>query len=149
MTDNMNTPSLPAVHYIGFWPRVLASLVDSIVLLLAIVPIWLLYRTLGGAEPMDPTIRLLMDWGLMMAVVLAFWVAAQATPGKMLVRGIIVDAETFQPVGFGRLVLRYVAYYVSIIPLLLGFFWVGWDARKQGFHDKIARTVVIRKPIKA
>lgn len=142
-------PAKPTVHYIGFWPRVLASLVDSIVLMLAIVPIWLLYRLVAGADQVDPVVRMMTDWGLMMAIVLAFWIAAQATPGKMMVKGIIVDAETHQPVGFGRLALRYVAYYASIIPLMLGFFWVGWDERKQGFHDKIARTVVIRKPVKA
>jgi uncharacterized RDD family membrane protein YckC len=28
--------------------------------------------------------------------------------------------------------------------LLLGFIWVGFDQRKQGWHDKLAKTVVIK-----
>ena len=38
---------------------------------------------------------------------------------------------------------RYLGYYVSILGLGFGFFSVGWDKRKQGWHDKIVRTVVI------
>ena len=34
---------------------------------------------------------------------------------------------------------------VVMIPLMLGLFWVAWDRRKQGWHDKIARTVVIKQ----
>ena len=34
------------------------------------------------------------------------------------------------------------------VTLGLGFLWVGWDKRKQGFHDKLANTVVIRNPAK-
>jgi len=44
----------------------------------------------------------------------------------------------------GRLALRYLGYYVSTIVLFLGFFWVAWDKKKQGWHDKMARTVVIK-----
>jgi uncharacterized RDD family membrane protein YckC len=40
-------------------------------------------------------------------------------------------------------VIRYLAYYVSLIPLGLGFFWIAWDDKKQGWHDKIAGTIVI------
>jgi uncharacterized RDD family membrane protein YckC len=40
-------------------------------------------------------------------------------------------------------VLRYAAYLASILPLMLGFLWVARDPRKQGFHDKIANTVVL------
>ncbi len=39
---------------------------------------------------------------------------------------------------------RYFGYYVSILPLMLGIIWVGIDKRKQGWHDKLAGTVVIR-----
>ena len=44
----------------------------------------------------------------------------------------------------GQLIGRYLAYYVSIIPLCLGLIWVGIDAKKHGFHDKLASTLVIR-----
>jgi uncharacterized RDD family membrane protein YckC len=41
--------------------------------------------------------------------------------------------------------VRYLGYFVSALPLGLGFFWVAWDKRKQGFHDKLAKTVVIHE----
>ena len=43
-----------------------------------------------------------------------------------------------------QLVIRYLGYYVSTIPLGLGLIWVAFDARKQGWHDKMAGTVVVR-----
>ena len=43
-----------------------------------------------------------------------------------------------------QLLLRYLGYYVSMIPCFIGIFWIGFDRRKQGWHDKIARTVVVR-----
>ncbi|MFC3854060.1 RDD family protein [Salinispirillum marinum] len=38
---------------------------------------------------------------------------------------------------------QYVRYFVSTIPLLLGFFWMLWDAKNQTWHDKLAGTVVV------
>ena len=40
--------------------------------------------------------------------------------------------------------MRYLGYYVSIIPLFLGLIAVAFDPRKQGWHDKLAGTVVVR-----
>lgn len=36
------------------------------------------------------------------------------------------------------------AYYVPAIPLCLGFLWVAFDSKMQGWHDKLAGTVVVR-----
>jgi uncharacterized RDD family membrane protein YckC len=62
----------------------------------------------------------------------------------MVIKARIVDADSAGPPSTGQLVGRYFAYYISIIPLCLGLFWVAFDARKQGWHDKLARTVVVR-----
>ena len=78
-----------------------------------------------------------------MAVVL-FWIRVQATPGKMLIHARIADAKTGANPRPGQLVLRYLGYFVSGVVLGLGFLWVAFDARKQGWHDKIAGTVVVR-----
>lgn len=56
----------------------------------------------------------------------------------------IVDAKTGGKPSTGQLIGRYLGYYVSIIPLFLGLIWVGIDARKQGFHDKLGGTLVVR-----
>ena len=79
-----------------------------------------------------------------MAIIL-FWIYKSATPGKMVIDAIIVDADTLGPPSKFQLFVRYLGYYVSIFPFCLGLFWVAWDQRKQGFHDKLANTVVIRK----
>jgi uncharacterized RDD family membrane protein YckC len=62
----------------------------------------------------------------------------------MALRLRVVDARTGQAITTGKAIGRYLGYYVSALPLLLGFIWVGIDKRKQGFHDKLAGTVVIR-----
>jgi uncharacterized RDD family membrane protein YckC len=77
------------------------------------------------------------------AVVL-FWVYRQATPGKMAIGAKIVDAKTLGKPSTGQLIGRYLSYYLSTIVFLLGFIWVAFDARKQGWHDKLAGTLVIR-----
>jgi uncharacterized RDD family membrane protein YckC len=45
---------------------------------------------------------------------------------------------------FGLAFLRWVGYIISAVVLYLGFVWIAFDAKKQGWHDKIAGTVVIR-----
>ena len=73
-----------------------------------------------------------------------FWMYRQATPGKMVIRARIVDARNGGQPDTRQLVIRYLGYYVSTLPLLLGFVWVAFDPRKQGWHDKLAHTVVVR-----
>jgi uncharacterized RDD family membrane protein YckC len=73
-----------------------------------------------------------------------FWIYRQATPGKMAISARIVDAKTGQAPSTRQLVIRYLGYFVSTIPFGLGLMWVGFDPRKQGWHDKLAGTVVVR-----
>ena len=72
-----------------------------------------------------------------------FWLKKQATPGKMAVSAKVVDA-TGNAMSVGQSIGRYFAYIVSIIPLGLGFIWVAFDSKKQGWHDKLVGTVVIK-----
>jgi uncharacterized RDD family membrane protein YckC len=77
-----------------------------------------------------------------------FWTKYLGTPGKMLLRLRVVDANTGKAISTPKAIGRYLGYYVSAFPLLLGFIWVGIDKKKQGFHDKLAGTVVIRDTAK-
>ena len=45
-----------------------------------------------------------------------------------------------------EVLLRYVGIIISIIPLFLGLIWAAFDSRKQGWHDKIAGTYVVKVP---
>lgn len=141
-TDSMTTT---AVHYAGFWARAFAVVLDTIVQCIVIAPLLLYF--FGFQALMDYNTNLgntdfYISIGLMVAVVLC-WKYKSATPGKMMMGLKVVDAQTLGPVPMGRLVLRYLAYYVSLLPLCLGFIWVAFDKRKRGFHDMIAKTVVI------
>ncbi len=56
----------------------------------------------------------------------------------------VVDATTGQKIGIVRGFVRLLGYIIASIPFALGLMWAGWDPRKQGWHDKIASTVVLR-----
>jgi len=85
-----------------------------------------------------------VTWVLPAIAVIIFWMTKQATPGKMVISATIVDADSGKAPTTGQLIGRYLAYYVSSIPLGLGFLWVAFDRKKQGWHDKLAGTVVVR-----
>ena len=73
---------------------------------------------------------------------LIFWVVTGFTPGKGLL-GLRVVRSNGQPVTIGLALLRYIGYWVSALFLFLSFLWVIVDRRKQGWHDKIGRTIVV------
>lgn len=134
------------VRYVGFWARVLAAMVDSLLLALVLVPVVLLLfwdQLMASEGQLEGTANLVFNYLIPILIVLAFWVYRSATPGKMLIKAVIVDADTLQKPQMWQWIVRYLGYYVSGLLLMLGFLWVAWDPRKQGFHDKLARTVVI------
>jgi uncharacterized RDD family membrane protein YckC len=69
--------------------------------------------------------------------------AVGQTPGKMLL-GLRVIRTSGEPLGFGIAFLRWVGTLVSALPFWLGFLWIALDGKKQGWHDKIAATLVVR-----
>jgi uncharacterized RDD family membrane protein YckC len=86
----------------------------------------------------------MLNYILPAIAVIVFWIYKSATPGKMATKLMIVDAETGGRPSTSQFIGRYLGYYISMIPLFLGIIWVGFDKRKQGWHDKLAGTVVIR-----
>ncbi len=135
-------------EYAGFWIRFGAVLIDLVVIAIVFwVPLTLIY----GEEYWVGDRFYYGFWDLMFNYVLPFfatvwfWVRYFGTPGKMALRLRIVDAKTGRKLSLGQAVGRYFAYIVAAIPLFLGYIWVGIDKRKQGLHDKLAGTVVIRQ----
>ena len=121
-----------------------AFLIDWLIVIVILVP--LLIVVFGMREiSLDPAEH---SWDLLVplvigAAVVGFWRYCGATPGKVALGVKIVDANTLLPASTARLVLRFFGYLVSALPLYLGFLWIAIDRRKQGWHDKIARTIVI------
>jgi uncharacterized RDD family membrane protein YckC len=136
------------LEYVGFWLRVGAALIDTLLLLVVCLP---LATAIYGADYWRVTDKLLhgpadflINWVLPAIAIVLFWIYRQATPGKIAIGARIVDTNTGGKPSTRQLVIRYAGYYVATIPLLLGLVWVAFDARKQGWHDKMAGTVVVR-----
>ena len=137
-----------SVVYVGFWSRVGATLIDTVLIILVTWPV--LYAAYGAAyftsdEWLLGGVDLLVGWILPVIAVIAFWSLWSATPGKMAISAVIVDARTGARMSVLQCILRYLAYIPAVLPLGLGIIWVGIDKRKQGWHDKLANTVVVRK----
>src|SRR5687768_13416974 len=97
------------VQYVGFWARVGASLIDTVLIAMVIAPVaWILVgkeyfdltRATGGTE-------ILLEWILPAIAVLAFWFYRSATPGKMVVNAVIVDADTLRKPSTAQFIGRY------------------------------------------
>jgi uncharacterized RDD family membrane protein YckC len=128
-TTTTSTPPalLPRV---GFWLRLLATLLDFalIALLVGLVlhrpklflPLWVAYHV-------------------------ALWSWKGTTLGG-IVLGLKIVRTDGSPINFAVALVRALGSFFSAAVLGLGFFWAGWSADKQSWHDKIAGTVVVKYP---
>lgn len=134
--------------YAGFWIRVWASVIDSALVALLVLPLLSLIYGPAAFAPDGPLImgpaHLLISYVLPALAVVVFWMYREATPGKMAIGARIVDASSGEHPRTSQFVIRYLGYFAASLPLGIGLLWVGVDRRKQGWHDKIANTVVIR-----
>lgn len=133
------------VQYVGFWMRFVASVIDSILVMLLVYPLMSVFFGWDNvvAGNVNTTVSLLLELVLPAIAVIVFWIYRSATPGKMVVGARIVDARTLGKASTGQLIGRYFGYYLSTLVFFLGFIWIAFDKRKQGWHDKLAGTVVI------
>ena len=165
--DRPTPPTLaPARSYAGFWKRVVAYMVDVIVLYF---PNMLIDRMSGGGTAqamLEQTISSAAGdlqqmlgayqqyyasmWPAMLIGALLAWLyfAAcesspwQATLGKLAL-GIRVTDLQGQRIGFPRALGRYGAKLISFLLLCIGVLMVAWMPRKQGLHDLMAGTLVL------
>ena len=128
-------PSRVDVEYMGFWIRLLAAVIDTVIL----VVITLVLGAISGG------LSFAIQWLINILYHVLFTGLKGQTPGKMLV-GIQVLTRDGAVPGIGRVLLReVVGKVVSTFVLLIGYLWIAFDPHKQGWHDKIASTYVIRK----
>jgi uncharacterized RDD family membrane protein YckC len=149
--------------FAGFWRRLVAYIVDYTIIniiffiLAIIVTIAFILGSLSGnsrnwmadlANPAHLTFLVLPAMVFYIAISIAYFTYFHGikgrTPGKMLL-GLKVLSTDGTLIGFGIAFLRSVGYLVSSI-LYIGFIWAAFDRRKQGWHDKIAGTVVVILP---
>ena len=138
------------LKYVGFWKRTVAGLVDTFLILLVIFPIliWVYGIEYLNNEHMEKgSFDFIINYVFPTIAVILLWKYYQATPGKMIFKATIVDAKTGGTPSLRQLIIRYLGYIISTIPLGLGIFWVAFDKKKQGFHDKLANTVVVQPKV--
>lgn len=81
---------------------------------------------------------------LLGAIIVVFWMVKDATPGKKIMGMRIVDSKTLEPPTLFQYIVRMFAYILSILPLMLGFFWAMVDKKHRCVHDLVAGTAVIK-----
>ena len=135
-------------EYAGFWIRVGASLIDVTLLLMVTLPLTLMIygseAVWNSEEIILGPADFLINYSLPFFATIIFWMYKSATPGKMILKLKILDEKTGNKLTIGQSIGRYLAYFPAMLVLLLGIFWVAWDKKKQGWHDKLAKTVVVR-----
>ena len=137
--------------YGGFWIRVLAYIIDYMILQVATSVFMALMIALvvlgsGGASDMVAGVGLV---SIYLVAIVANWLyfallessRYQGTIGKQALKLVVTD-EQGDRIGFGRATGRYFAKILSTMIMLFGFFMVGWTQRKQGLHDFVAGTLV-------
>ncbi len=147
-----------APEYAGFWIRFVAAFLDGILLRICQFAVLLPIRLLAGlpmfdnnapgAAPATVAIVLLFEFLFQTAtgwLYEAYMTSGpkQATFGKMAV-GIVVVDYNGNRLTFGRATGRHFAKIVSAITLCVGFLMVAFTEKKQGLHDMIASTLVVK-----
>jgi uncharacterized RDD family membrane protein YckC len=139
----------------GILVRFAALLLDGVVPSLILLPFGILAWIVSLSYPSFPgetmQIALVFVFGLTMvglssysATVLALW-AYGLTPGKWLLGIRVVKPDTNRPAGFWRMALRQtIGQFISTLFCHLGYIWALVDSNRQAWHDKIAKTLVIR-----
>lgn len=141
------------VVYEGFARRLLAGLIDLLVLLLLAATVALVAVVVGADDydrPLIAEYRTLLSWGpwWLAAAWLAlvpFWTFLGATPGMLLVGSRVVAAGNGRSLTLARSAVRAVGLAFGLAALGIGVLWCIWDSRHQGLHDKLARSVVVRE----
>ncbi len=144
----------------GFWRRLPAFLIDIILLqILKEIILSPLKSNLGIDETSFASIEEIIQdfesfiiYGLFSMTVYIiisgfyftlFYGSTGQSIGKKIM-GLKVIPAAGGAMTYKKAFVRYIGYLISEIPLFLGFIWIAFDKEKQGWHDKIAKTYVVK-----
>ncbi|EHQ52448.1 RDD domain-containing protein [Ectothiorhodospira sp. PHS-1] len=146
-----------SVRDAGFWYRLLAFVIDIIILTLITVVVavplgFALGASMAASGATEQEITLVAgDVGNLLSLLLGWlyytvfesskW---QSTPGKRML-GLRVTDMDGNRIGFGRANGRYWSKILSALLLFIGYLMIAFTRRKQGLHDMIASTLVVRQ----
>jgi uncharacterized RDD family membrane protein YckC len=155
ISANIDKSAGQTIPVIGFGRRLVASLIDMLVVgfftfilvvalsfVILLVDIFTAYKYPDREIPVD-TMTLWL--GLILSVIyfVGYWAKSGQTIGKTMMGIRIVGADG-ATISWGKALLRYVGYIISGLVLSLGFLWLAFDRKRQGWHDKIAGTYVLQ-----
>lgn len=148
--------------YAGFWIRLVARLIDGLIIGIPFAILFGIFAVIGGvfannasssdqnaqgasAAIFGGTFILLYLIALVVQVGywIYFWGTSGSTLGMRLLRLRVVDANTGGPIGYSRALVRFLMTIVNSWACYIGWIWVAFDPRKQGWHDKVANSVVL------
>jgi uncharacterized RDD family membrane protein YckC len=149
--------------YAGFWIRLVARIIDAVIVGIPFGILFGVFAVASGvfagtanslnqdaqgatAAVLGGTFILLYLIALVVQVGywIYFWGSTGSTLGMRLLRLRVVDANTGGPIGYGRATVRFLMSIVNSWACYIGWIWVAFDPRKQGWHDKVANSVVIQ-----
>ena len=147
-------------HYAGFWSRAAARIIDLLIIIAAFNLIYLV-DTLGadaglwtgmglgegsppgGAFSMANVLRGLFFLTFPVFYYVYLHAVYGQTFGKMALRIRVVN-EHGTPLDYRKAFLRWLGYFLCDLTFYVGYVWAAFDPRKQGLHDKVCKTVVVR-----
>lgn len=120
--------------------RLGAFLIDLVISIIVGIAGFVIGSAMGGEGQTMNTVFGIAYW-----IIVLFMVATRGqSPGKIAI-GIKIVKMDGRPIGFGTTLLREIlGKIVSAIILLLGYIWILFDGKRQGWHDKIASTYVVK-----
>ncbi len=137
--SNSNEPG--QLEYLGFFPRLITSIIDYVVLTIAnfiLVLPFMSDKALAGI--INIAYALVAYWLYYTLMESSHY---QATLGKLALKCKVTDLDG-ERIGFGQANARYWAKMVSCISLMGGYLMPFFNSKKQTLHDKIAKCVVIK-----
>lgn len=155
MTDTHNPYQAPAEYqvevddteyeYAGFWIRVGATLIDTVLVVVVAFALGMVLGAFGLVNLEDTTVLEMFINILFIIAYIFCWVKFAGTPGHRLLKLKILDADTGENLTVGKAIIRYIGYIISSLALAIGLIWVAFDKKKQGWHDKMANSVVVKE----
>lgn len=144
-TQQLRASPSTSVQYAGFWFRAVAATIDGVLCQVAFVLLLILLSLIAQVHiPTAPVgyvvFGLLTQWLWFTFPESSGW---QATLGKKIL-GLRVTDEQGGRISFGRANARYWSKILSALLLFIGFIMVAFTDKKQGLHDKIAGTLVLK-----
>jgi len=154
----------PQPRYAGFWIRLVARLLDGLIVGIPFGILFGVFAVAGGVfanntssssqDSQNAAAAAVFGGGFLLLYLLAlvlqvgywiyFWGTSGATLGMRLLHLRVVDADTGGPIGYARATVRFLMTIVNSWACYIGWIWVAFDPRKQGWHDKVANSVVLQ-----